>query len=80
MDSICKTGNSELRAIVDQALKAEMAGADYIGVGSIFPTNTKDDAELVGLETLSKVRRAVKIPLVAIGGVGRLRNEVFPGG
>jgi hydroxymethylpyrimidine kinase/phosphomethylpyrimidine kinase/thiamine-phosphate diphosphorylase len=55
---------------VDQALKAEMAGADYIGVGSIFPTNTKDDAELVGLETLSKVRRAVKIPLVAIGGIG----------
>jgi hydroxymethylpyrimidine kinase/phosphomethylpyrimidine kinase/thiamine-phosphate diphosphorylase len=54
---------------VDQALKAEMAGADYIGVGSIFPTNTKDNAELVGLETLSKVRRAVKIPLVAIGGV-----------
>ncbi len=54
---------------VDQALKAEMAGADYIGIGSIFPTNTKDDAELVGLETLSKVRRAVKIPVVAIGGV-----------
>lgn len=55
---------------VDQALKAEMAGADYIGVGSIFPTSTKNDAELIGLETLSKVRRAVKIPLVAIGGIG----------
>ena len=54
---------------VDQALKAEMAGADYIGVGSIFPTSTKDDTELVGLETLRKVRRAVKIPLVAIGGI-----------
>ncbi|MDG5469760.1 bifunctional hydroxymethylpyrimidine kinase/phosphomethylpyrimidine kinase [Deltaproteobacteria bacterium IMCC39524] len=54
---------------VDQALKAEMAGVDYIGIGSIFPTRTKDDAELVGLETLNKVRRAVKIPLVAIGGV-----------
>ncbi len=55
---------------VDQALKAEMAGADYIGVGSIFPTNTKDDAELIGVETLKKVRMAVKIPLVAIGGIG----------
>ncbi len=55
---------------VDQALKAEMAGADYIGVGSVFPTETKDDAELVGLETLRKIRRAVKIPLVAIGGIG----------
>ncbi len=55
---------------VDQALKAEMAGADYIGVGSVFPTETKDDAELVGLETLRKIRRAVKIPIVAIGGIG----------
>jgi len=54
---------------VDQALKAEMAGADYIGLGSIFPTDTKDDIELIGLETLRKVRLAVKIPLVAIGGV-----------
>ena len=56
---------------VDQALKAEMAGADYIGVGSIHPTGTKDDAELVGLDTLRKVRRAVKIPIVAIGGITR---------
>ena len=55
---------------VDQALKAEMAGADYIGVGSVFPTNTKNDAELIGLETLRKVRMAVKIPIVAIGGIG----------
>lgn len=54
---------------VDQALKAEMAGADYIGVGSMFPTNTKNDIELIGLETLRKIRRAVKLPLVAIGGV-----------
>lgn len=54
---------------VDQALKAEMAGADYIGIGSIFPTSTKEDIELVGLETLHKVRLAVKIPLVAIGGI-----------
>ncbi len=55
---------------VDQAIRAEMAGADYIGVGSIFPTSTKDDITLIGLETLGKVRRAVKIPLVAIGGIG----------
>lgn len=54
---------------VDQALRAQMAGADYIGIGSIFPTNSKIDIELVGLETLRKVRRAVKIPLVAIGGI-----------
>lgn len=54
---------------IDQALKAEMAGADYIGVGSIFPTESKDDTDLIGLETLRKVRRAVKIPIVAIGGI-----------
>jgi hydroxymethylpyrimidine kinase/phosphomethylpyrimidine kinase/thiamine-phosphate diphosphorylase len=54
---------------VDQALKAEMAGADYVGVGSVFQTGTKQDAELIGLETLSRVRRAVSIPIVAIGGI-----------
>lgn len=59
---------------VDQALKAEMAGADYIGVGSIFPTSTKDDAEQVGIETLRKVRMAVKIPLVAIGGIDAMNG------
>ena len=57
---------------VDQALKAEMAGADYIGVGSIYPTGTKDNAELVGLEALRKIRRAVKIPIVAIGGISSI--------
>ena len=59
---------------VDQALKAEMAGADYIGVGSIFPTSTKDDAEQVGIETLRKVRMALKIPLVAIGGIDAMNG------
>ncbi|MEJ2491874.1 MAG: bifunctional hydroxymethylpyrimidine kinase/phosphomethylpyrimidine kinase [Desulfuromonadales bacterium] len=66
---------------VDQALRAEMAGADYIGVGSIFPTETKEDAEQVGLETLGKVRRAVKIPIVAIGGIsGENGAEVITAG
>ena len=66
---------------IDQAIKAEMAGADYVGVGSIFPTSTKDDIELVGLETLSKIRRAVKIPLVAIGGIGAYNGaEVLEAG
>ncbi|MEJ2202465.1 MAG: thiamine phosphate synthase, partial [Desulfuromonadaceae bacterium] len=54
---------------VEQAIKAEMQGADYIAVGSVFPTQSKADAQVVGIETLSKVRRAVKIPLVAIGGI-----------
>jgi len=59
---------------VDQALKAEMYGADYIAVGSMFQTGTKDDAELVGPETLRKVRRAVKLPVVAIGGINAVNG------
>jgi len=54
---------------VDQALKAEAHGADYIAIGSIFPTDSKDDTNLVGLKTLSMVRKAVRIPVVAIGGI-----------
>lgn len=54
---------------VEQALRAEAQGADYLGVGSIFPTTTKDDAQLVGLEALARVRKAVRLPLVAIGGI-----------
>ncbi|MFO7766934.1 MAG: bifunctional hydroxymethylpyrimidine kinase/phosphomethylpyrimidine kinase [Pelovirga sp.] len=54
---------------VDEALKAEAQGADYIAFGSIFPTSTKEDTTLVGLKKLSMVRKAVRIPLVAIGGI-----------
>ncbi|MFK5927161.1 MAG: bifunctional hydroxymethylpyrimidine kinase/phosphomethylpyrimidine kinase [Desulfuromusa sp.] len=54
---------------VDEALKAEAHGADYIAIGSIFPTTSKEGASLVGLKTLIKVRKAVRIPVVAIGGI-----------
>jgi hydroxymethylpyrimidine kinase / phosphomethylpyrimidine kinase / thiamine-phosphate diphosphorylase len=54
---------------VEQALKAEMQGADYLGVGSIFPTGSKDDVHPAGLGTLKKIRMAVQIPLIAIGGI-----------
>ncbi len=54
---------------VEEALKAEAQGADYIAIGSIFPTGTKDDTQLVGIEMLRKVRKAVRVPLVAIGGM-----------
>ncbi|MDX9709273.1 MAG: bifunctional hydroxymethylpyrimidine kinase/phosphomethylpyrimidine kinase [Trichloromonas sp.] len=53
----------------EEAIKAEMQGADYVAIGSIFPTASKQDAVVVGLETLAKVRRAVSIPVVAIGGI-----------
>jgi hydroxymethylpyrimidine kinase/phosphomethylpyrimidine kinase/thiamine-phosphate diphosphorylase len=56
---------------VEQALSAESQGADYIAVGSIYSTFSKRDIQLVGLETLQRVRQAVNIPVVAIGGINR---------
>lgn len=54
---------------VEEALKAEAQGADYVAIGSIFPTGTKEDTTHVGLSMLSRVRKAVRVPLVAIGGI-----------
>jgi thiamine-phosphate pyrophosphorylase len=56
---------------VDQATAAESARADYLAVGSIYPTSSKETAEVVGLERLRQVRQAVSLPLVAIGGINR---------
>ena len=56
---------------VETAIKAEIDGANYIGVGAIFKTSTKTDAEIVSLETLKKIRDSVKIPVVAIGGINK---------
>lgn len=52
-----------------QAVKAQSEGADYIAVGSVFPTNTKETAVVVGVAGLRQVRQAVSSPLVAIGGI-----------
>ncbi|MFC1938837.1 thiamine phosphate synthase [Chloroflexota bacterium] len=54
---------------VDQAVAAESDGADYVAVGSIYPTPTKGTAVIIGLEKLRQVRQAIKSPLVAIGGI-----------
>lgn len=54
---------------VEQAIKAENAGADYLGVGAVFPTSTKTDALSVSYETLKAICAAVSIPVVAIGGI-----------
>ena len=55
---------------VEQALAAERAGADYLGVGAVFSTSTKLDACEVPLKTLRAICAAVRIPVVAIGGIG----------
>lgn len=54
---------------VDQALLAQERGADYLGVGAVFPTGSKDDAVEVSHETLKAICQAVSIPVVAIGGI-----------
>lgn len=56
---------------VEQAISAERKGADYLGVGAVFPTGSKADAEHVSIETLKEICRAVSIPVVAIGGINR---------
>lgn len=54
---------------VDMATTAEKQGADYIGVGSVYPTGTKLDAVHIGLTGLTAIRAAVHLPIVAIGGI-----------
>ena len=54
---------------VEQAVLAEKRGADYLGVGAVFPTGSKDDAVEVSHETLKAISEAVSIPVVAIGGI-----------
>jgi thiamine-phosphate pyrophosphorylase len=56
---------------VEQAILAEKHGADYLGVGAVFPTGSKDDAEEVTFETLKAICQAVKIPVIAIGGISK---------
>ena len=55
---------------VEQALLAEKEGADYLGVGAVFPTGSKMDADDVSYETLKEICSVVSIPVVAIGGIG----------
>lgn len=54
---------------VEQAVLAERHGADYLGVGAVFPTGSKDDAEDVSYDTLKAICEAVSIPVIAIGGI-----------
>ncbi len=54
---------------VEQAIKAEKEGAAYLGVGSLFPTSSKSDADFVSLDTLKQIKEKVSIPIVVIGGI-----------
>ena len=56
---------------VEQAVQAEQDGADYLGVGAVFPTGSKDDADDVSHDTVKAICEAVSIPVIAIGGISK---------
>lgn len=56
---------------VEQAVHAEACGADYLGVGAVYKTGSKADADEVSLDTLKAICAAVRIPVIAIGGIDR---------
>lgn len=64
---------------VAQALQAQAAGADYLGVGAVFPTGTKLDADAVSYDILKAVCGAVDIPVVAIGGITKENTRELKG-
>lgn len=56
---------------IAEAIQAQQDGADYLGVGAMFPTGTKTDADSVSMEELQKIRVAVSLPIVVIGGINK---------
>lgn len=60
---------------VSEAVRSQSEGADYIAVGSIYPTTSKADFKLAGLDTLRRVRKRVSLPLIAIGGINETNVE-----
>lgn len=60
----------------EEAEKAVRDGADYLGVGAMFPTGTKSDAKMVTIQELAEIRKQIKIPIVAIGGIDK--NNALP--
>ena len=64
-------------ASVAEAVNAAKAGADYLGVGAMFPTGTKTDASHVSMEELGGIRKAVDIPIVVIGGISKENAMLF---
>ena len=66
-------------ATVQEARQAQADGADYIGVGAMFPTGPTTDAGLVSMEELKRIRQSVELPIVVIGGITRENAARFRG-
>lgn len=56
---------------LSEALKATEDGADYLGIGAMFTTDTKADAHLTAIEELQRIQEAVSLPIVVIGGISK---------
>lgn len=70
-----RTGGSMILGVsvhtVEEAQEAVRNGADYLGLGAVFPTSTKTDVDQMSNETLRAICDAVDVPIVAIGGINR---------
>lgn len=64
---------------VEEALLAQERGADYLGVGAVFPTGSKDDVNVLDHQTLKEICEAVDIPVVAIGGISKENIDQLAG-
>ena len=64
---------------LEEAVKAYKDGADYLGVGAMFTTNTKSDASLTTMEELKQIRKNVSLPIVVIGGINKATRDKFKG-
>lgn len=64
---------------LEEAKKALQEGADYLGVGAMFPTGTKDDAVLVTMEELKRIKKEIPLPIVIIGGINASTLPLFKG-
>ncbi len=64
---------------LEEAIKAEQDGADYLGVGAMFATPTKPDADVTTAEELRRIRNHVGIPIVVIGGINEKTAPLFKG-
>jgi len=64
---------------LDEALTANNIGADYLGVGAMFATGTKTDANLTSIDELKLIRENINIPIVVIGGINRETVPLFKG-
>ncbi len=64
---------------LEQAIRAQKDGADYLGVGAMYATGTKKDANSTSMEELKKIRESVSLPIVVIGGINKEKIKDFEG-